>query len=55
MSKHLLSRRQSSPSSSSMNLINDNSKIFEFDQLFEAIQVSPGSQKDVTACGAKSR
>ncbi|XP_071560509.1 uncharacterized protein [Temnothorax nylanderi] len=56
MSKHLLSRRQSSPSSSTnMNLINDNSKIFEFDQLFEAIQLSPDSQKDVTACGAKSR
>ncbi|XP_011863279.1 PREDICTED: E3 ubiquitin-protein ligase TRIM37-like [Vollenhovia emeryi] len=56
MSKHLLSRRQSSPSSStSMNLINDSSKIFEFDQLLEAIQLSPSSQKDATACGAKSR
>lgn len=56
MSKHLLSRRQSSPSSStSMNLINDNSKMFEFDKLFEAIQLSSGSQKDATACGAKSR
>ncbi|KAL0115521.1 hypothetical protein PUN28_010800 [Cardiocondyla obscurior] len=55
MSKHLLSRRQSSPSSStSMNLINDNSKMFEFDQLFENIQLSPDSQKDVT-CGTKSR
>jgi len=38
-----------------MNLINDNSKIFEFNQLFEAIQLAPGSQKDATACGAKSR
>ncbi|XP_012540959.2 uncharacterized protein LOC105839299 [Monomorium pharaonis] len=56
MSKHLLSRRQSSPSSSTnMNLINDNSKIFEFDQLFEAIQLSPNSQKDATACGTKSK
>lgn len=54
MSKHLLSRRQSSPSSStSMNLLNDNGKIFEFDQLFEAIQLSPGSQKDMI--GVKSR
>ncbi|XP_011702182.1 PREDICTED: uncharacterized protein LOC105458510 [Wasmannia auropunctata] len=56
MSKHLLSRRQSSPSSStSLNLISDNSKIFEFEQLFEGIQLSPGSQKDATTCGAKSR
>ncbi|KAG5322098.1 TRI37 ligase, partial [Acromyrmex heyeri] len=47
MSKHLLSRRQSSPSSStSMNLINDSSKMFEFDQLFETIQLSSNSQKD---------
>ncbi|XP_018350094.1 PREDICTED: uncharacterized protein LOC108753202 [Trachymyrmex septentrionalis] len=50
MSKHLLSRRQSSPSSStSMNLINDSSKMFKFDQLFEAIQLSPNSQKDAIA------
>lgn len=54
MSKHLLSRRQSSPSSStSMNLINDNKKIFRFDELLEAIQLSPDSQKDMT--GIKSR
>lgn len=54
MSKHLLSRRQSSPSSStSMNLINDNSKIFEFEQLFEGIQLSPSSQKN--ACGSSRK
>ncbi|KYN29017.1 E3 ubiquitin-protein ligase TRIM37, partial [Trachymyrmex cornetzi] len=60
MSKHLLSRRQSSPSSStSMNLINDSNKMFKFDQLFEAIQLSPDSQKDaiasVTSKSSKSR
>ncbi|XP_011634045.1 uncharacterized protein LOC105425136 [Pogonomyrmex barbatus] len=56
ISKHLLSRRQSSPSSStSMNLINDNSKIFEFDQLFETIQLSSGLQKDTSTCGTQSR
>ncbi|XP_029665454.1 uncharacterized protein LOC115236876 isoform X1 [Formica exsecta] len=54
MSKHLLSRRQSSPSSStSMNLKNDNSKMSEIDQLLEAIHLSSGSQKD--ACGTKLR
>ncbi|KAL6429542.1 hypothetical protein ACFW04_007472 [Cataglyphis niger] len=46
MSKHLLSRRQSSPNSStSMNLKNDN-KMSEIDQLLEAIHLSSGSQKD---------
>ncbi|XP_029162768.1 uncharacterized protein LOC114934268 [Nylanderia fulva] len=56
MSKHLLSRRQSSPSSStSMNLKNDNNKIFEIDQLLETIHLSSGSsQKDAT-CGPKLR
>lgn len=56
MSKHLLSRRQSSPSSSTnMNLKNDNSKIFEIDQLLEAIHLSSASQKDMAACGANLR
>ncbi|XP_012225328.1 serine-rich adhesin for platelets-like isoform X2 [Linepithema humile] len=52
MSKHLLSRRQSSPSSSTnMNLINDNSKMSEFDKLLESIQLSPVKQKDLATCG----
>ncbi|XP_018394310.1 PREDICTED: uncharacterized protein LOC108773090 [Cyphomyrmex costatus] len=56
MSKHLLSRRQSSPSSStSMNLINDSNKIFKFDQLFESIQLSPDSQKDATTASVTSK
>lgn len=56
MSKHLLSRRQSSPNSSTkMNLKNDNSKIFEIDQLLEAIHLSSGSQKDTAACDANLR
>ncbi|EFN67872.1 Tripartite motif-containing protein 37 [Camponotus floridanus] len=56
MSKHLLSRRQSSPSSSTnMNLKNDNSKIFEIDQLLEAIHLSSESQKDTAASSANLR
>lgn len=51
VSKHLLSRRQSSPSSSTnVNIINnENSKIFEFEQLLETIQLSPISQKDTAS------
>ncbi|EFN83733.1 uncharacterized protein LOC105183913 isoform X1 [Harpegnathos saltator] len=58
MSKHLLSRRQSSPcSSASLNLINDeNSKTFELDHLLEAIQILSGTQKNAAAtCNIKSR
>ncbi|XP_032687906.1 uncharacterized protein LOC116852037 isoform X2 [Odontomachus brunneus] len=58
MSKHLLSRRQSSPcSSASLNLMNDeNSKTFELDQLLEAIQILSGTQKDTTStCNVKLR
>ncbi|KAG7209064.1 hypothetical protein KM043_015221 [Ampulex compressa] len=57
VSKHLLSRRQSSPSSStSVNLLNnDNSKIFEFEQLLETIQLSPITQKDTASCFSKLR
>ncbi|XP_061928286.1 E3 ubiquitin-protein ligase TRIM37 isoform X2 [Apis cerana] len=51
VSKHLLSRRQSSPSSSTnVSIINnENSKIFEFEQLLETIQLSPISQKDTAS------
>ncbi|XP_076387093.1 uncharacterized protein LOC100879152 isoform X4 [Megachile rotundata] len=57
VSKHLLSRRQSSPSSSSNVSIvnNENSKIFEFEQLLETIQLSPISQKDTASCFNKLR
>lgn len=55
VSKHLLSRHQSSTSSSgSMNLTPDN-KIFEFDQLLEAINLSSESQKDAAVCVVKSK
>ena len=57
VSKHLLSRRQSSPSSSTnVGIVNnDNSKIFEFEQLLETIQLSPISQKDTASCFNKLR
>lgn len=57
VSKHLLSRRQSSPSSSTnVSIINnENSKIFEFEQLLETIQLSPISQKDTASCFNKLR
>lgn len=57
VSKHLLSRRQSSPSSSTnISIINnENSKIFEFEQLLETIQLSPISQKDTANCFNKLR
>ncbi|XP_012236313.1 E3 ubiquitin-protein ligase TRIM37 isoform X1 [Bombus impatiens] len=57
MSKHLLSRRQSSPSSSAnVNIINnENNKIFEFEQLLETIQLSSMFQKDTASCFNKLR
>ncbi|XP_029037170.1 E3 ubiquitin-protein ligase TRIM37-like isoform X4 [Osmia bicornis bicornis] len=57
VSKHLLSRRQSSPSSSTnVGIVNnENSKIFEFEQLLETIQLSPISQKDTASCFNKLR
>ncbi|XP_033354206.1 E3 ubiquitin-protein ligase TRIM37-like isoform X2 [Bombus vosnesenskii] len=57
MSKHLLSRRQSSPSSSAnVNIINNgNNKIFEFEQLLETIQLSSMFQKDTASCFNKLR
>lgn len=57
VSKHLLSRRQSSPSSSAnVSLIsNENSKIFEFKQLLDFIQLSRMSQKDAASCFSKLR
>lgn len=56
MSKHLSSRRQSSPTSSTnMDLMNDeNNKILDFEQLFESIKLSSESQKDTAACIVKS-
>lgn len=57
VSKHLLSRRQSSPSSSAnVSVIsNENSKVFEFEQLLETIQLYPISQKDTAGCFNKLR
>lgn len=57
VSKHLLSRRQSSPSlSTNVSIINnENNKIFEFEQLLETIQLSPVSQKDGASCYNKLR
>ncbi|XP_054008559.1 E3 ubiquitin-protein ligase TRIM37-like isoform X3 [Hylaeus anthracinus] len=57
VSKHLLSRRQSSPSSSAnVSVIsNENSKVFEFEQLLETIQLYPISQKDTASCFNKLR
>ncbi|XP_043253981.1 E3 ubiquitin-protein ligase TRIM37-like [Colletes gigas] len=57
VSKHLLSRRQSSPSSSvNVSVIsNGSSKVFEFEQLLETIQLYPISQKDTVGCFNKLR
>ncbi|XP_078045247.1 uncharacterized protein LOC144474358 [Augochlora pura] len=57
VSKHLLSRRQSSPSSSgNVSVIsNENSKVFEFEQLLETIQLYPIPQKDTANCFNKLR
>ncbi|CAK9823289.1 E3 ubiquitin-protein ligase TRIM37 [Anthophora retusa] len=57
VSKHLLSRRQSSPSSSTnVSIINnENNKIFDFEQLLETFQLSPISQKDTASCFNKLR
>ncbi|XP_043512448.1 E3 ubiquitin-protein ligase TRIM37-like isoform X2 [Frieseomelitta varia] len=57
VSKHLLSRRQSSPSSSTnVSIINnENNKLFEFEQLLETIQLSPIFQKDTASCFNKLR
>ncbi|XP_015439600.1 PREDICTED: E3 ubiquitin-protein ligase TRIM37-like [Dufourea novaeangliae] len=57
VSKHLLSRRQSSPSSSAnVSVIgSENSKVFEFEQLLETIQLYPISQKDTASCFNKLR
>nr|XP_033326823.1 E3 ubiquitin-protein ligase TRIM37-like isoform X1 [Megalopta genalis] len=57
VSKHLLSRRQSSPSSSgNVSVIsNENSKVFEFEQLLETIQLYPIPQKDTASCFNKLR
>ncbi|XP_017752334.1 PREDICTED: uncharacterized protein LOC108545305 isoform X2 [Eufriesea mexicana] len=57
VSKHLLSRRQSSPSSSTnVSIINnENNKIFEFEQLLETFQLSTISQKDTASCFNKLR
>ncbi|XP_076227984.1 uncharacterized protein LOC116434883 isoform X2 [Nomia melanderi] len=57
VSKHLLSRRQSSPlSSANVSVIgNENSKVFEFEQLLETIQLYPIPQKDTASCFSKLR
>ncbi|CAL7947562.1 unnamed protein product [Xylocopa violacea] len=57
VSKHLLLRRQSSPSSSTnISIISkEHNKIFEFEQLLETIQFSPISQKDTASCFNKLR
>ncbi|XP_017882456.1 E3 ubiquitin-protein ligase TRIM37-like isoform X2 [Ceratina calcarata] len=60
VSKHLLLRRQSSPSSSTnISIINNENKIFEnnkiFEQLVEAFQLSPMSPKDTANCFTKLR
>ncbi|RLU25951.1 hypothetical protein DMN91_002114 [Ooceraea biroi] len=54
VSKHLLSQHQLSDQSSSIskNLIDDNTKMFEFDQLLQAIQLSE-SHKDAVVSSTK--
>lgn len=56
-SKHLLSRRQSSPSSSANVSVvsNENSKTSEFELLLEAFRLLPISQKDTASCFNKLR
>ena len=57
VSKHLLSRQQSSPSSSAnVSVINnENSKTSEFELLLETIRLLPISQKDTASCFNKLR
>ncbi|XP_020707775.2 uncharacterized protein LOC105685580 isoform X2 [Athalia rosae] len=56
LSKHLSSRRQSSPSPAGANAIDQHkTKVSEFEKLLETIQLSPLSQKDTAVCLAKLR